>query len=298
VAVGGGLRDYTVAGEPVLDGYPEGEMCHAGRGQVLAPWPNRLDGGRYRFGGTDLQLPIDEVGRANAIHGLVRWSSWNLEQPGPSRVVAAHVLYPRPGYPFTLGLRVEYELDSRGLSATTTASNLGPDPLPFGVGFHPYLTVRTEQIDDAVLTLPAGRVLVADDRGVPTGVTSEVTGSDRDFRNARRMGDVRMDDCYTDLRRDEEDCVRVTLTAPGGTPAVDLWADAQFGYLMLFTGDTLPAPERRRGLAIEPMTCPPNAFVSGEGLVVLEPGEQRRYRWGISPRPVRSGAARDNPGPC
>src|SRR5438552_1144889 len=128
VTVGGGLREYAVAGEPVLDGYPEDEMCHGGRGQVLAPWPNRLDGGRYRFGGRDLQLPTDEVGRANAIHGVVRWFNWELARPEPSRVVAAHVLRPRPGYPFTLGLRVEYALDSHGLTATTTASNLGRDP--------------------------------------------------------------------------------------------------------------------------------------------------------------------------
>ena len=287
VEVGGGLRDYTVAGEAVLDGYAENEMCHGGRGQVLAPWPNRLDGGRYRFGGADLQLPVDEVGRTNAIHGLVRWSSWRLEQRGAGRVVAAHVLYPRPGYPFTLGLEIEYALGSAGLTVITTAANLGGDPLPFGLGFHPYLTVGSERIDEAVLTAPAGKVVPADERGIPAGQATEVAGTDRDLRRARPIGDVRLDDCYTDLQADGEGRFVVVLAGPGGTPALDLWADAGFRYLMLFTGDTLPAGERRRGLAVEPMTCPPNAFASGEALAVLEPGEERRYSWGIRPRPRR-----------
>jgi galactose mutarotase-like enzyme len=41
---------------------------------------------------------------------------------------------------------------------------------------------------------------------------------------------------------------------------------------------------KRRALAIEPMTCPPNAFRSGEALVTLEPGESHTAAWGLQPR--------------
>jgi aldose 1-epimerase len=53
---------------------------------------------------------------------------------------------------------------------------------------------------------------------------------------------------------------------------------------MLFTGDSLPDASRRRGgLGVEPMTCAPNAFASGDGLRVLEPGESFSAAWGIAP---------------
>ncbi len=61
-----------------------------------------------------------------------------------------------------------------------------------------------------------------------------------------------------------------------------LWVDESYPYLMLFSGDTLPAARRRRSLAVEPMTCPPNAFRSGEGLIRLAPGESFTSRWGIA----------------
>ena len=74
---------------------------------------------------------------------------------------------------------------------------------------------------------------------------------------------------------------RVTLREPRGTALV-LWVDESYGYLQLFTGDPLP-DVARRSLAVEPMTCPPNAFRSGEGLIRLEPGERFVGRWGIQP---------------
>ena len=63
-----------------------------------------------------------------------------------------------------------------------------------------------------------------------------------------------------------------------------LWAEAAaFPYLMVFSGDTLAPDRRRRGLAVEPMTCPPNAFRSGDGLIVLDPGQSWSGSWGITP---------------
>jgi aldose 1-epimerase len=63
---------------------------------------------------------------------------------------------------------------------------------------------------------------------------------------------------------------------------VTLWVDGSYRYVMLFTGDGLPSVSRR-SLSVEPMTCAPNAFRSGEGLVLLEPGETHTGTWGIEP---------------
>ena len=264
----------------MVNGYGVDEMATAGRGQVLIPWPNRLQDGQYEFEGRQHQLPLTEPEHANAIHGLVRWSAWSVAAREPDRVVMTHRLHPQPGYPFTLDLSIEYALSDSGLSVRTTATNVGPDRCPYGCGAHPYLSVGTETVDATVLRAPARTVLQADGRGIPTGATP-VAGTDYDFREPRAIGATKLDHGFTDLERDEDGLARVELTNPDSGVALALWVDESYPYLMLFTGD-LPEVERR-ALAVEPMTCPPNAFRSGESLIVLEPGGSVTSTWGISP---------------
>lgn len=282
VEVGGGIRDYAVGDWHVLDGYPADRMCDGGRGQPLFPWPNRLEDGRYTFGGRDLQLPIDEVDVHNAIHGLTRWVSWTPASVADDRATMGLTLYPQPGFPFTLALTLEYRLDVDGLTVRTTARNEGGDPLPFGAGYHPYLSVATERIDDAELLVPAGASLEANERKLPTGRLLPVQGSERDFRQLRRIGSLELDTCFGDLARDSDGLARVRLRAASGR-AVTLWLDESYPYLMVYTGHTLAPARRRQGVAVEPMTCPANAYRTGVALRVLEPGESFTGVWGIQP---------------
>jgi aldose 1-epimerase len=278
--VGGALRTYTVGDRSVLDGYGVDEMANSGRGQVLIPWPNRLQDGRYEFDGLEHQVPLNEIGRSNAIHGLVRWVSWSARERDAHRVVVGCVLHAQPGYPFTLDLEIEYSLSEGGLGVGTKATNVGATACPFGSGAHPYLTVGTETVDDVLLRIPAHTVLRADDRGIPVG-SAPVEGTDLDFRAARAIGAVKLDHGFTDLERGGDGLARVQLNDGAGRQAMTLWVDENYPYLMVFTGD-LP-DVARRGLAVEPMTCPPNAFRSGEALVTLEPGESHTAAWGVSP---------------
>ena len=271
--VGAGLRAYSAGGRELLDGYPVDALASSGRGQLLLPWPNRIRDGVYTLDGREHRLPLNEPERGNAIHGLGRWSSWAVVDQTADRVVLAHVLRPQPGYPFTLELRVEYSLASSGLSVRTSAANAGADPCPYGAGSHPYLAVRS--VDDAVLRLPARTVLESDERGIPVG--SSPVEAAFDFRAPRPIGGVQLDHCFTDLERGDDGTARV------GVDDTTLWVDESYPYLMVFTGDSLPAAERRRSIAVEPMTCAPNAFASGDGLIVLEPGEEHAAAWGITP---------------
>ncbi len=287
VEVGGGLRAYSDGAGPVLDGYGADEMCTSGRGQVLIPWPNRVQGGSYEFDGRPHRLPLNEPERQNAIHGLVRWARWIVAEREPHRVVLEHLLHPQPGYPFTLRLGLEYALSEDGLRVETTATNAGSEPCPYGAGAHPYLTVGTATVDSVLLSVPARTVLDSDDRGIPIGKRA-VDGTEWDFRRSRPIGTTVLDHAFTDLERDADGLARVRLAAPeAGT--VTLWVDESYPYLMLFTGDPL-ADVNRRSLAVEPMTCPPNAFGSGDGLIVLEPGRSITSAWGIAPSTVRSAA--------
>jgi len=283
--VGATLRSYTVDGRDVVDGFGPGEWSRSGRGQVLAPWPNRLGDGRYEFSGLRAQAALDEPERGNAIHGLVRWLPWHLEAHAQNVLTVACPVRPTPGYPFRLDLRIEYRLGRDGLTVTTTAQNPGAVTLPFGLGFHPYLTVGTGRIDTASLTLPVARRVVLDSRSLPTGDVQPVAGTEYDFTGGRLIGPTRMDTAFTDLDRQRDGVARATLEAPGTGRSVELWMDDRFKYLMCYTGDTVDEePRRRTALAVEPMTCPPDALRSGKDLIVLEPGQEWQGRWGITPR--------------
>jgi len=281
VGVGGGLRSYAIAGSDLIDGYGIGEMSTSGRGQVLIPWPNRLQAGSYEFGGRSHQLALDEPSAGNAIHGLVRWAGWWVAERVANRVVVAHTLHPRPGYPFALELSIEYTLSQGGLQVRTTATNVGTDPCPFGSGAHPYLTFGTGSVDSVLLQVPARTVLHSDDQGIPTG-SGAVDGTEYDFRRPRAIGATKLDTAFTDLERDQDGLARVELRHPDHDDGLALWVDERYSYLMLYTGDDRP-DVNRRSLAVEPMTCPPNAFRSGDDLIVLEPDGSFQGVWGIGP---------------
>ncbi|MBV9325768.1 MAG: aldose 1-epimerase family protein [Chloroflexi bacterium] len=283
VEVGGGLREYTVDGAHVLDGYAVDRVADGGRGQPLLPWPNRLADGQYTFEGQQLQVPIDEVARNNAMHGLTRWLNWRLVAQEPSSIRVGHVVHPRSGYPFTLDLEIEYTLDDSGLSVRTRAHNSGSGPLPFGAGQHPYFSVGTSLVDAAQLQLPVrGHVELDNDRLLPTGTIRPIETTALDYSTPRLIGSAILDDCFCDLVRDADGRARARLSDPASGRGLTVWVGPGYRYLQVFTGDTLAPERRRQGLAIEPMTCPPNAFRTGTDLIVLGPDEAVELEWGVT----------------
>jgi aldose 1-epimerase len=282
VEVGGGLRTYTAGGREVLDGYAEDALCDGARCQTLIPWPNRVKDGKWQWEGTDLQLPLTEPAQHNAIHGLVRWLAWEVVSHTDDAVELSCTCAPQTGYPWRLLMTNRWSLDDRGLTATTTVRNQGEQAAPVAVGFHPYITAGTPTIDEVELVIPGSTRILTGEQQIPVG-QERVEGTAYDFRQQRRLGDLKIDHAYTDLARDDDGLARLRLVAASGV-AVSLWVDAAYSYLEVFTGDGLPDPaRRRRGLGVEPMTAPPNALATGEGLVRLAPGEEWQGRWGIEP---------------
>jgi aldose 1-epimerase len=278
--VGATLRSYTVDGVDVIDGFGIDERATDGRGQVLAPWPNRLTDGSYRYGGRDCQAPINELGRNTAIHGLVRWLDWSPVAHEPTSITLSCAVRPQPGYEWQLALEVTYALDDTGLTVTFQAVNADTERAPFGVGFHPYLTLGTTSIDRLHLTVPATSFL---DSSRPDGLPemSPVAATPMDFSEPRRIGPTQLDTCFGDLVHGDDQRAVARLADPDGR--LVLWVDDAFRYLMVYTGDGVGQPDRRRkAIAIEPMTCPPDAFRSGTDLIELEPGESWRGMWGLA----------------
>lgn len=270
------------------------------QGKTLVPWPNRIKGAAYTYAGTTFPVPCNEPSTGSALHGLVGWSDFQVDSyldatgtrlevdaaeslsDHPAGVLLSLLLPASYAYPWTLQVTVTYALDPQaGLTYTVTSTNLGASadpavdvpgapqvegllaPAPYGVSWHPYLT-RSERLDECVLQVPAATVLDVDPHTMaPTGRT-DVTGSDLDWRSGRQVGTTSTDHAYTDL---PDGLWQVRLSGGEGNHTVVM--SAEVPWVQLFSGENL----QRRGVAVEPMTCPPNAFTSGEDLITLEVGQ-------------------------
>lgn len=275
---GGALRALTVGNRALLDGYSAGTVPRGSRGRVLLPWPNRIREGRWAWAGRELQLELAGPDQPVAMHGLVGWQPWAVLERRADAVTVGTVVEPRPGYPFRLAAAVDHVLAPDRLTVTMRVRNAGSEAAPFGAGFHPYLAVGARQdggIADAELELPARTELVVDAAGLPTGRRRSFDGS------LGRIGEQVLDTPVTDLARDADGWARVRLRS-AALGALELAVDGSWPWLQVFTGDTLAAGQRRRSVAVEPMTCPPNALADRVDLVVLDPGADWSGTWTLS----------------
>ncbi|MDM7990661.1 aldose-1-epimerase [Arthrobacter sp. zg-Y877] len=278
--VGATLAGLTHGGRDVVLPLAEDEIPQAFSGKVLMPWPNRIVGGRYTFEGTEYQVPVNEPETGMALHGLVAWDAWDVAETSPERVVLRHRLMGQPGYPFQLELEAVYELDAEtGLRVSLTARNAGTGPAPYGVSAHPYLTVDRIPVDRCVLDVPAAQVLGGPDQsGSPLDLRElrDTEGTVLSFSAPEPIGARTADHAFTGLPDGEW---QVSLTDPETGFGAVLSADGTDApWLQVYTGEKMD----RLGVAVEPMTCPPDAFNSGEDLIVLAPGEEHRLSFRIA----------------
>lgn len=279
-SVGAGLRTLTHRGHDLVVPYGQDEVRPLYRGALLAPWPNRVVDGHYSFAGAGYQLPINEVARHHALHGLVAWQRFEVVDHGPDAVALSHRTVPQPGYPFELEVVVGYRLDGSGLRCSVQATNVGRLDAPYGVASHPYLRAGSGRVDDWTLRLPADQVLqVSPDRLVPRDLV-DVAETALDFRTSRRIGSTEADHALTGLGSDADGLVRVRVGGSEGEVVCE-WDPTLLPWVQVHTAD-LPDPTSTRiGLAVEPMSCPPDAFNSGTDLVGLEPGQTHTAWWSI-----------------
>lgn len=288
-SVGATLRALSHRGRDLIASFDADEVRPAFRGATLAPWPNRVIDGRYSFGGRDFQLPLTEPDRAHALHGLAGWLDFEAIDKGPDHVTLAAVIQPQPYYPWRVVVTTTFSLGPDGLSQSVTAHNDAAEPAPWGTGPHPYLVAGDGRIDGWTLELPAGRVLATTpDRLAPTDLAAvDADDPERfDFRTARAIGAAEINHAYTDLRRDDGGRATVRLTAAGGAGVEMSW-DAACPWVQVFTAENADPAQSRRSLAVEPMTCAPDAFNDGSydydaGLIVIEPDQSVTASWRIA----------------
>lgn len=283
--VGASLRVLRSGGADLLVPWGQDDVRPLYRGALLAPWPNRIRDGRYAFGGGEHQLPLTEVPRRTAIHGLVAWQPWEPVGGADDWVEAATRLWPQAGYPWSLDLRVRYAVADDGLTATLWARNVGERPAPYGCAPHPYLVAGRGRVDDWTAEVPASQVLEVDDeRLLPADQprVRPVDGTPLDLRRPTPLAGLELDHAYTGL---DPGRVSARVRSADGSGVQISWDSDALPWVQVHTADR-PEPDADRvGLAVEPMTCPPDAFRSGRDLLVLRPGEEHAASWTVGALP-------------
>jgi aldose 1-epimerase len=280
--VAAALRELTVAGaaltEPrVDDGLPP--FCN---GIVLAPWPNRVRDARWAHDGEVQQLDITEPARGGALHGLLQFTDYEVLSRSDAMVTLGAFIAPQHGWPFALETDVTYALEPDGIRVTHAVRNVGTERAPYAVGTHPFLRVGGTPVEKLTLTAPAATYFEVDERLNPVAespVTAEV-----DLRSGRVVGELRLDTAYGSLAHEnpaDGHGDSAWLEAPDGARTT-LWQDLAWGYLQVFTTSEFPGPDGpATAVAVEPMTAPPDALNSGQGLIWLEPDAGWQGSWGL-----------------
>lgn len=279
---GASLRKFvvkTTAGDwNVIWGYSGGAEKKAGQGDVLVPFPGRIKDATYEFEGIRYELEKNDKDGPNAIHGFLRTSMFKTELLSSQQAVFSYEImatdYASKGFPFSLRIEVQYALEESGLTTTYKIKNTGKTPAPAGIGFHPYFRAPKGDLSTWSVQIPAADYIELE-KFVPTGRISSVADTKRDFRKGRVIGNEAYNDCLLHLDRTADGFAYALIQAEGSKNRVVIRMDRTFDYVVIYTGDLIPAPNQRPGFALEPMTCAPDAFNrAGWGTKTLRPGAE------------------------
>lgn len=272
------LRSLVVDGTDIVEPTVGSVDPPGMAGAILAPWPNRVEGARWRREGRELELEITEPELGHANHGLLARADFALIAASPATIVLRARIDEPAGYPFRLVVEAEYRLGDRGVEVTVAVLNTGDLPAPVAVGAHPYLRVGDTPTDRLTLHIDADTAHALDDTHIPRE-RFPVAGTRWELRTGRAAPEAPAHATFEHAGTDRE--LVHALVAPDGR-AVELRADPLFRFTQLYLADQLATDEGpRRAVAVEPMTAPPNALRSGIGMRELEPGATLRAGFGI-----------------
>lgn len=240
-------------------------------GSVIAPWPNRIEDGRYSFGGEEFDLECNEATRNNALHGFSAQQIWDIDTTSSQAVTLVTNTGGVSGYPWQISLQVTYRVEADGVSVTLGATNKSETPAPFGAAFHPYLRFPHGAPSDWPLAM-AATVAVEPDRKrlLPMG-ERDVSNTELDFRQGRVVDHDFLDHAFGEFVGD----VSAVLTDFDGS-IIRIDASGNCGWMQVHKPIEGPLSG---SVVLEPQTCPPNAFSTGRDIIVLEPGEDVTLCW-------------------
>lgn len=267
---GAAVNAYKFNEHNFIDGYASVQEItqQQYKGVILAPFPNRLAAAQYNFENKSYTLPINREKENLALHGLLYNESFEIIQQIDNELTLYYVYDANEaGYPFKFSLTINYILHVSGrLEIQSWVENLGTS-MPFGLGWHPYFQMDVP-VDELELAFPPCDWVQLDLQNIPTGVLHPYE-VDSDFLF---MKNQHFDDCFA-LREGQVNQFKIR------SKQFDLIVESpslgDFAYFQLYT------PASRTSIAVEPMTCAPNAFNNGMGLHVLSPKQKRQFSYSI-----------------
>jgi aldose 1-epimerase len=275
--VGAALRRLDVAGRSLIEPTVHSERAPGLAGALLAPWPNRVEGGRWWLGSREQRFTETEPGTGHALHGLLADREFAIAARTDGSVELTAAIDPEPGYPFALRVAVTYRLTDRGVDAEITIRNRDAASAPVAVGIHPYLRLGARDAQELSIDLDAEWAYHLDATEIPRHRFA-VEGTAWDLRGGRPVTEVPRHATFEHGAASNLDRV---LRAPDGD-RVTVWADEAFRWTQLYVMDDFAADDgRRTAVAVEPMTAPPNALRTGIGLRWLDADEEWTLCWGI-----------------
>jgi aldose 1-epimerase len=279
---GAALKRLTVGGTDLITLTTGHELNPYADGLLMAPWANRIDGGKWKLDGQELQLEINDPIMNNAIHGLVSQTVFEIANKTESSVTLSTLIQPTAGYPFKLEISVTFELTSDGIDVKHHAKNLSENAAPFVVGAHPYLQISGTPTEELEIKSSVRTVDLVNERKIPIG-KQDISGSEFDITDWRELSTCDFDHGFSNLVRDSNGRAHHLLRSPSGE-MLDIWQSAEMKYAFIFTPDfyTNNADQTpRTAIAIEPQTGPANAFNSKEDLIWIEPNQAFDASWGL-----------------
>jgi aldose 1-epimerase len=276
---GAQLKSLQRGGVEFIQQHEETPEVPWSAGIVMAPWVNRIDGGKWTQNGITHTLPITDETYRNAIHGLVCFEDFQILAQTESAVRLGRVIKSTDGYPFEIDFRVEYHLQPDGIAVRHIAVNKSTEPAPFATGAHPYVILGDEPLDRATIRVAARTYVASDERMLP--VSREFTDNTPfDLTGGVVVDHLRVDTSYGNIQRTDDGIASASLIGSG--LGLELWQDSKFTYTHIFVTPNFSGPTGKcLALAIEPTTGPANNFNTGESLIWLSPEKIWKASWGI-----------------
>ncbi|MCX7006112.1 MAG: aldose 1-epimerase [Kiritimatiellaeota bacterium] len=247
---------------------------------ILFPFPNRVAKGEFTFGGKTYRVPL-RSGMGHAIHGFVNTQPWRVTATGTQAGASVTGVTDTESnpllkqcWPWPCRLTVTYKLSGLSLTMTAVAENLGQEPMPFGLGVHPYHPLPLTSAGTRAaceIQVPCREQMELTPDCIPTGKRVPATM----WCELHALGETKLDDVFTTTAIDANGSACV-LRDPASQWEVSMRADAAFRQWVVY------APGKRSVVCFEPYTCLTDAFnlhargVSDTGFATLEPGKPWR----------------------
>lgn len=256
-AVGGSLATLRFGGADILRPAAAGTADPLHMASFpLVPYANRIAQGRFRFGGRDVQLPLNFGDHPHSIHGLGWTAPWTIAALEQDQAHLVHCNDGRDGWPWAYRAEQRFRVTPDALEMTLSVRNLADEAMPVGLGFHPYFCAdegTRMQFDAQSLWLSTPDMLP--DREVPAETLGDWS------TGGPVIGESLIDNAYAGWNG------HATVVRGDGTHIVLTASGAPWLHVY--------RPPRSQDFCLEPVSHMPDAINRADGMDMLLPGREK-----------------------